>query len=85
MCWPACMALYHVCLVLAKVRGGCWMPWDWSYGVSLMRMPGPLEEQHVLLIAQPSLQPLLLILARSYCVAYTDFILCNTGIIGVYP
>lgn len=29
-CLPACMYMYHVCLVSSEVRRRCWIPWNWN-------------------------------------------------------
>lgn len=26
-----CLAVYHMCLMLMKVRRGHWIPWNWNY------------------------------------------------------
>ena len=52
-----------VCLLPVKVRKGQWIPWGWIYRWLWAAMwmlgikPSPLEEQPVLLTAEPSLQP----------------------------
>lgn len=55
-----CVSLHAVS---TAVRGGCQILWDWSHHCEPSRgcwksSPGPLEEQLLLLPAEPSLQPL---------------------------
>lgn len=56
----SCMSLCEtwVFLVLAEVRRGGRIPWNWSYkGCEPPLNPGPQEEQQVLLTAEPSSSP----------------------------
>jgi hypothetical protein len=54
---PACVSVYHMCLVPAEARRGCPSSWTWSYRQLRAIMwvaanMGPLEEQPVLSAAE---------------------------------
>jgi hypothetical protein len=54
--------VFCICLVLMEDRGGHWIPWNWSNCKLICGLkdpsPGSLEEEQVLLTAEPGLQPL---------------------------
>ena len=62
----ACMSVYRMCAVPKDARVGHWIPWTGvtggcePFGGCWELNPGPLEEQLVLLRAEPSLQPLIM-------------------------
>lgn len=53
-----CMSFFAVCacLVPMEARKGDWIHLNWSHRI--WTLWGPLEEQQVLLMAEPSFQPL---------------------------
>lgn len=61
--FPACMFLHCVHLVPVEVRGGHWIPWNWSTDVCESPCGfwepnmGSLEEQLKILNSEPSLHP----------------------------
>lgn len=60
---PVCVSVYHMHAAPKEARRGHWLLWDWSYrclfgpyGCWELNL-GPLEEQPVVLTAEPPLQP----------------------------